>query len=227
MPIATDFLLTEDDDFILLESGEKVSLEVSYQGFPVLDVWMDWADYSPTQRSEQAGVILDNVTGLATWKPRGPFARAEMTMLFRVYGRPAISRFRKFVDALRGRQKPFWVPTWQQDLEPTGNITTANPFNIRNVGYTAGFYPYPQRRHLAIIHHDRTVYLREVTSASGGSPEVLVLNQGFSQTLLRDYTMISFLLLCRLKQDVVTYSYLNREIMECELPLIEVPQEYP
>lgn len=200
-------------------------LTTTYQGAPVLDVWMDWAGFSPAVRSEQAGVILDTVTGLSLWKPRGAYPRAEMSMLFRVYGRDSIDEFRVFVEGRRGRQQAFWVPTWQRDLELAADASGAT-IQVEPANYASAVFPITQRRHLALTYHDRTQVLREITAASAGATESLTLD-GSVGPYRADLVLVSYLLLVRLSQDSVSYRYRSREVMECELAMIEVPEEYP
>lgn len=200
-------------------------LDTTYEGSPVLDVWMDWAGYSPTITSDQAGVILDNVTGRYAWRPRGAFPRAELRMLFRVFGRQSMQDFREFVEARRGRQQSFWIPTWQRDLELASDAS-GQTIQIEPVGYAAEVFPIAQRRHLALTYHDRTQVLRSVTAASAGATESLSLNASVGP-YRADLVLVSFLLLVRFTEDVVEYTYPLRDVMECELSMVEVPEEYP
>lgn len=224
--IATDVLRTEAGDRLLLESADGLLLESSYQGFEVCDFWPNW-ETLPSEGTARSGTVLDNTTGLSVVKPRADQPRESLDFAFRLISRAELARFRRFIESRRGRQKAFWCPTWQSDLVPTADVTGTS-LVVESVGYTGRMYPNNARKHLALIRHDRSLYLRGVTGASdNGTTETLTLDAAPAQTVLQANSMVSFLLLVRLADDTVNYTYISPSHMTARVSLLEVPMEAP
>lgn len=224
--LATSVLLKENGEKILLESGDQLVLEQSYQGFDVLDYWPNWESL-PREFRAYSGTVLDNTTGLAVVKPRADQPRQAMQVAFRFTSRAELARFRRFVDRIRGRQKAFWMPTWQQDLVATVDCSTTS-LVVESVGYTGRMFPNNARKHLALVNYDRSIYLRGVSGASdNGTTETLTLDAAPDATVTAGKSLICFLLLVRLQIDAVELTYISPEHMEATVQVLEVPLEVP
>ena len=224
--IPTSVLLKENGERILLESGDFILLEGSYQGYAVLDEWPNWEE-APDESFSFSGTVLDNTTGLAVVKPRGDTQRQSIRVGYRFTSRAELARFRRFIDARRGRQKAFWMPTWQQDLTLTADCSTTTAV-VESVGYAGRMFPYTPRKHLALINHDRVMHVCGVTAAvDGGVTETLTLDAAPAAPVIAGSSLVSFLLLVRLESDTVNYSYVSPTHMTAQISVIEVPKEVP
>lgn len=226
--LTLDNLLTEAGDDLLLERGDALVLETAHKGFEVADFWPNW-ETKPLEAFERAGTVLDNVTGLPAVKPRADQPRQSLDFTFRFVTRAELARFRRFVEQVRGRQQPFWIPTWERDLEPVNNIFGTD-ITIESIGYAGTLHPFHARRHAALVKWDRTAVLFGINDATDdGTTEVLNTDTAFgaSPGFNKGHVMISFLLLVRLETDEVRYSYVSPTHMTARIRVVELPLEAP
>ncbi len=224
--LPTSVLLQETGEQLLLEDGSSLLLELSYQGYPVLDTWPNWESL-PREFRSFSGTVLENTTGLAVVKPRADQLRQSMQFSFRFTSRTELAQFRRFIDARRGRQRAFWMPTWQADLVATTDCSTTT-LVVESVEYAGRMFPNAARKHLALVNHDRTMHIRGVTAAlDNGTTESLTLDAAPSATVVAGKSLIAFLLLVRLQTDVVELVYKSGDHMEATIQVLEVPLEAP
>lgn len=224
------FINTEVSDRLLTEStAENLIAERSlppYEGFNVFDIPVNWAD-EPRERLLRSMSILENQTGrpLVRSHTAGPVGSFDVQLT--LADRAEILEFRSWLQTLRGRQVPMWVPTWHRDLEPTQDIVTTS-LVVESVGYSGWLWPHFARRHLAIIEHDMTIYPVGVqpTPTDNGTTESLTLNAN-NGTFTLGHVMVSFLVLARLQADEVRVSYKGHSHAEVRMRFMEVPREAP
>ncbi len=123
--------------------------------------------------------------------------------------------------ARRGRLKPFWMPTFEQDLAVVSGLGTTSII-VEERGYTE-WMTARARRQLAFCEPDGTVTALEVTGAAdnGNGTETLSL----SGTAPLGTSLVSFLLYGRLASDVLRIEWYNSEQASCEIGLVELPEE--
>lgn len=150
------------------------------------------------------------------------YTRIARPWRFIVQGLPAIWEFRKFLHRRAGRLRPFWTPTWEENLRlvPTSGlvlqIITVYADNYREFA--------ADRTHLAFLLRDGTWLLRTVTSTAAdttpGQTDVVVdsnLNVDASQIL-----MVSFLGLRRFDTDRIELNWDSNRTLTCEIRILEI-----
>lgn len=105
---------------------------------------------------------------------------------------------KKFLWAVRGRQKSFWLPTWRNDLAYVSHsgdeITVTSAINVRD------WWP-RQRRHLQIIQANGTMTYAEITAVTGS---VITLSAPLGSSPI---TKLSWLELCRFERDQIDVKF--------------------
>lgn len=223
------YITTEAGDRLLTEASDYIVAERSlppYKGFSVFDLRANWAD-KPRERLVRSITVLENVTGLPLVRSHTATPVNDFSCLVTLEGREAIKEFRSWLRSLRGRQVPVWVPTWHRDLEPTQDISGTS-LVIESIGYSGWLWPHYARRHLAIIDYDGTITPVGVspTPTDNGTTESLTLNASVGTHTL-GVTMVSFLVLARLRRDTVKIDYYGHSLAEVQMEFQEVPREVP
>lgn len=123
---------------------------------------------------------------------------------------------------LRGRLRPFWMPTYQHDFEVLSGFGTST-LVVAQCGYAARLFAGRERRHLAFFEPSGTITHLEVANAidNGNGTESLFLAGSSPATTL----MVSYLLYGRLADDALVLTWANSEVAECSLGLVELPSE--
>jgi hypothetical protein len=138
-----------------------------------------------------------------------------------------------FVGARKGKARPVWIPSGQQDFVPVSMTALGGTAYLvfQKFGYAELMYPaYLGRKDVAIYPADGSepVYA-SVTFAvdNGDGTETITLDNGAALAPLAAgiaTAKISFLLLCRLASDDVEISWATNTVAESTLKFIEVPQ---
>jgi hypothetical protein len=201
----------------------------TYQGFEVLEI-------EPSATGERTNDYTrsifrhDSRTGKLRAADRGGVAVVRPGgFIWLMEGRAEIQTYRDFIAARKGALVPFWVPTWQHDLQMATDLVSGNVnLSVVNIGYTKFMFPTPARRHLAFILADGTKYYRKVTAATEGTDtETMTLDSSIGVLVPAASTMVSFLTLCRLAVDDPELAWHTRDVAEAVLDFVELPQETP
>lgn len=122
---------------------------------------------------------------------------------------------------LNGKQKAFWLPTWNKDLELVEPILSSSQTMV--VRYT-GFAKYMGTADILVKLKSGTAYLNRVLSGelAPGNRENLILESAFpANILLEDVQTICYLNLMRLDSDTIEFSYSNG-VMETNVTTVGV-----
>lgn len=174
--------------------------------------------------------LVDNQTGA-----RDVIDRAGLPIVARDFnwfanGRPAINQLKAFMLARRGRAIRFWVPSFRRDMIlTTGILNGASNFIIQFIGYTRNLFPLGGvRRHVRIESPGLTTLYRRISAASdpANGTENITVDTAFP-TAYPAGSLISFLLLCRLTDDQVEWTWHERNHVECPFSITELPREAP
>lgn len=134
-----------------------------------------------------------------------------------------IGYLRAFIAARRGRVVPFWLESQKVDVVLASAAQAGDmSLTIRETGYTLNQYK-GKRRHLVI--GDQRV---RITGAvvNGNGTETLQLASQLQKPLAAG-TGLSFLLLCRLADDEVSFNYASPGVVELSITAVELPHETP
>ena len=144
-------------------------------------------------------------------------------------GRTEIQVYLDFLATHKGSLTPFWVPSWQHDLEMAVDLAAFSvSLVVVKIGYTQFMFADPGRRHLAFLIDDGTKHYRKVVgTAEGTETETLTLDSSISALVPAARTMLGFLRLVRLALDDPELSWHTREVAETVLEFVELPGEAP
>lgn len=166
-----------------------------------------------THSHERILNLIENKTGFSL---RTDTAKAS----FQVYqyswmtsGREQQANLRGLFYALKGSQKAIWLPTFSDDLT-LKNLIIANTqtMDVQWCGYSRFAKNQLGRQDIQIILKDGTTYYRRITLSNeiDTTTERLGLDQIITRQINpNDIFRISFLTLCRLSNDTVSFEHLN------------------
>lgn len=151
--------------------------------------------------------------------------------LFFVQGNAERAWLLKLLYTLKGRQKPFLMPTWRTDLvlsqQPNGTtaIQIYGPPNVEGVDYVADWWPSVAHRRLQFEFSDGTVAYRTVTAAvDNGGVQDLTLATTLSNPGGATTVRVSFLETCRLDEDRADVVFENANAARVSLSMRTVQQ---
>jgi hypothetical protein len=176
-------------------------------------------------------VLLDSKTGKRAADEQAPAPAASRPFTWTALGRAEIAAMRAFLDARMGRAVPFWLPSFQWDLALAEDV-----FENQSI-VTICWVRYRQqmwgttgaRRHLALwTLGDGAMDLYRIADATDPADyqtETLTLDPVAVRDYPMDQTVLSFLKLCRLEDDLVEISYPSANAAEATIRIRELPLE--
>jgi len=183
-----------------------------YRNYPVLEEKPNEQN-DLTHSYERLLSQLDNKTGLPLQKDIGQAAFGLYQYDWMTYGRAQQANLRALFYALRGSQKAIWLPTFSNDLTVKAVITASSQsIDIQWCGYARFAQKQLGRQDIQITLKNQTVLYRRITSATEVSSTIerLAVDQTFpNQINMTDIVNISFISLCRLSNDTLTFEHIN------------------
>lgn len=125
---------------------------------------------------------------------------------------------RTWLWSLRGRQKAFWLPTWNQDLTINSDIGSSDTaISVVNVAGLSS----ADDRHIMIQKTDGTRYYRQITAAGSGT---ITINSALGAAVAAaDIEVCCYLNLSRLDTDTIQFDHRGTNFTRVSLPTVEVP----
>lgn len=153
--------------------------------------------------------VLDNSSGAVAVTDHGRYTTAVVQANLRLYGRANAFALRQFLQAARGQAVHFYAPTFNQDIEPLGDIEGGVELEIASQGFARSMLrPQPNRRQLVFQFRDGTPNLyrtiidaRENRHGLTLESETLVFDAALPAIRLADLKRISFVCETRFAQD--------------------------
>lgn len=167
---------------------------------------------------------FDNGSGPITVDPQRGYPESTQTIGLDALSRAEAWRYRTWLHARRGKQKGFWLPSWNRDLQVLTNVdSAATALTVRPIGYPL----YYGVTDLMLVLTDGTVLYNRVLSGSTDTDgnEVLSLAAGFGRGFATsEIDLLCFMRHVRLDSDSVeiTHSYAGR--CSSTIPVIETPE---
>lgn len=202
----------------------------TFKGFDVLEIGPNWAtDLKRTYN--RSLVILDPKIGPVSAVDKGGTPVVAQEFPWWLQDHAAVTQFRAFLIARFGQLRPFWIPTWDQDLVLHEDVADIDPtITIESEFYTRFLFPSKARKYVAFIPTDGSgnVY-RKITASidNGDGTEQLTLETATGKTFFKSQTQVSFLTLARLASDDSEIDWVNSDLAQANLQLQEVPREVP
>ncbi len=148
------------------------------------------------------------------------YTRIGRPYKFLLQGLQDIWNFRKFLHRRAGRLRPFWVPTFENNMRvaQTGELTQSIEVYADDYREFA-----PERTHIGILLDDGTWLLRTINAAtaSGADTAVIGLDAPININASR-IRQISFLGLKRLDADRVELQWNSNRVLECTVRMMEI-----
>lgn len=165
--------------------------------------------------------------GTATpWKPTS-LLRRTVKLPFLIQGLSAIASLRQFADRHRGRQKPFWLPTWTSDFTPIADAA-AGAGTITTSGHTFSARYDDRNCFIALLTRAGKLECYGITSVDdSGTDDVLTTDRPLDTALDASSTAISPLLMARFAEDDLSWEYKAGDVMAANLSFVELAAEYP
>jgi hypothetical protein len=199
----------QSDAAVLDYSVVRANAEIDYvyNGFPVLTKVPEFAT-DPRRTYVRNIDLLDNEISLPIWVDETERSFTTLEIGRYLKGRVQHSDFMRFLQVLRGRAVPVWVPTFGQDLILTADVTAgADIIDVEFTGYTRTGGIKPDRAHVMIetlTHH----YFRQVLSTQEiGINERIRFTNTLPGIAATEIVRICFMSLMRLDHDSVEISH--------------------
>lgn len=148
------------------------------------------------------------------------YTRIGRPYKFLLQGLPDIWNFRKFLHRRAGRLRPFWVPTFENNLRvaQTGELTQSIEVYADDYREFA-----PERTHIGILLDDGTWLLRTINAATASGTDTAVIGLDAPININADrIRQISFLGLKRLDADRVELQWNSNRVLECTVRMMEI-----
>lgn len=202
-----------------------------YRALPVLTVVPDRGS-ATRDDVERRVYLLDGRLGVRFSDAPSAAPQTVRDFAWLCFSRAEARALREFVDARRGRARPFWMLAWQQDLELSADLAPgAGALTVRERGYTSMIFPAGNgRRHVAVRGlPGGAFHYRKVTASvdNGDGTETLTLDATVPDALPAATTFTTFLRFSRLEEDEQRIDWAGGHYASCLLPMRELTGEAP
>lgn len=167
--------------------------------------------YSPNR-------IVDFEIGDFILDPRYNFTRVRSTYNYLLKNKSEISSAIGFFKTVNGKQKPFWMPTYANEIQIVGSGSSSSSIiTIKDIGYSTYINQNPNQRDIIFIKPDNTYIIRRIVSSSSNNnniegTELLTLNEPLGVDWTENtFKESHFLKLVRLDQDSLEVNYITNE----------------
>lgn len=215
--VSASFLVTDNIDL----AADYVTDFPQYQS---LDVMTDpialLTDVNET--IIRAAEYVDSGLGPVAVEATKSYVDFGQTVSFHDARGPELWRRRLWVHSLRGKQKTFWLPTNNMDLDLQASfLSGATTISVKSIGPTAGYL----NRHIMFHLTNGNRYFREITNASNaGANDTLTISSSLGVGVApADISKLCFMSLVRLDSDKVEINHSYELCSVVSIPVMEVP----
>lgn len=165
--------------------------------------------------------VFDNDTGVqvVTDIPNRPFVVRSFQFLLRDLA--DVAAMRAWLAARAGRQVPFWMPTWERNVEVAAPVAIdALAVTIVAQGFATYFQAMPGRQDIALLHRDGTWFFRHITAFEyvDGTVERIAIDEALGRACQpEEFALVCFLELARLESDAVEFHFETDSIAQVSL----------
>lgn len=213
----------------LVSNNVDLAASIGFPQYRGRDVMMDrsvvLSDMS--ERITRAVDIFDNGSGVISVDQERAFPDRTESLSMTALTRQEAWRMRQWLHARRGRQKSFWLPSWNQDLIILENVGAGDTsITVRPIGYPL----YYGETDIMVILSNGTTLFNHVTAGSTdlGGNEVLIMSGTFGTA----FTAASVVMTCFIKHvrfdaDQVDLSHGYAGYVSTAVAVREVPEGNP
>lgn len=207
-------------DFTVMDVNPDLSVEgaTTYQGLPVLTEPTAFL-HDVSESISHPAVLFDWGAGPIEIDEMRTWPKSAQTIGFVVHDRQAVWRVKQWLYARRGRQRAFWLPSWNTDLVPTSNIYASNlTFQAESSKWEVY---YPDGAHIMIMLKSGARHYRRVSRVSGLT---VTLETAVSANIYPgDIDRVSILSKVRLDADRVEVEHKGGGTAVISAMVVEVP----
>jgi hypothetical protein len=195
---------------------------LQYRGFPVLMTASNWAEDIDAEHSRKL-VELDYLTGRRALDDLSGIGSVRRAHHWLLNGRDTIAEFRAWLTARAGKLKPFWLPSFQADLELTSPIGAFDSaITVDNRSFAANGGAGIGRQDIVIATTNGQHYFRRVTGVTAltDTTESVAIDSVLGVAILpTQIRYIAFMKLVRLDSDAVEIAHHTDQLAEVSLML--------
>ena len=164
--------------------------------------------------------IVDYKTGMVTQYSPWDYTKIGRAFLVTLEGLEAIWNFRLWLHRRAGKQRPFYMPTYENNMRVAGTGNMATSFTIWN---DENQIQAEARDHIYIKMKDGTEYLRTVIDIYNVDDDqtMVTIDTAISRNK-EDVDYISYMGLKRISSDRIQLKWKANDIVECVVPIKEV-----
>lgn len=168
--------------------------------------------------------IFDNGSGPIDVDITNNWVRFLQTMSFIKNDRASIWSLRKWIHARRGKQRSFWLPSWNKDINILEDCAdTATSLTISAIGYPL----YYSTKDILIQLRNGTRIFTRATSGSTNEQnnETLLLSAALGTGFtVADIDFACFMSHVRLDTDNVSFNHINFGQVATSIAVVEIPE---
>lgn len=178
------------------------------------------------QKVVRAVTPIGSPAGVFTVIGKSTFPRSTHTLELIFDSAELTATFMMWYTVQVGALIPFWVPSYQLDMELLGTIAAIDTtFAIKHRGYTEHLYVHTERRAIAFLRANGTFLKRDITGAvdNNDGTETITINAALGEDFVPSRaTGICFLWYGRLNDDVARLQWEHDQLCTCAVTMIEL-----
>ena len=168
--------------------------------------------------------VFDNGSAIVQVDTINNWTRHVQTVSFIKNNRTDIWALRKWLHARKGKQKSFWLPSWNKDITILENVAnTAASLTVSPIGYP--LY-YDVRDIMIQLKNGSRIFTRVTSGATNGDGnEILSLAAQVGTTFTTaDVSFVCFMTHVRFDTDEITLTHKDAFTINTSLNVVEVPE---
>ncbi len=170
-----------------------------------------------TERYSRNIEIFDNIVGKFITFDVDDYNRTNLTLTIKTKTPRELFDVRRQLDYLMGKYKPFWLPSFNQDLLAQTNL--ASGATSLKVNY--GFWDITLVSPIRVVGSNIQYFNVTASADNGDGTETLALTPPCS-TLITNITSVEILTKVRLDTDSISLSHTGKRITNISIPTLEV-----
>lgn len=164
--------------------------------------------------------VVDYKTGIVNQYSTWDNTKVSRNFLVVLEGLEDIWNFRLWLHRRAGKQRPFWMPTFENNMRVSGIGNMGATFTVwedANRVYAS------DRDHIYVRMKDGAEYLRTVTDISdvGGGENNVAIDSPITEDKI-NVDFISYMSLKRLNSDRIQLKWKGNDVVECRVPIKEI-----
>lgn len=131
----------------------------------------------------------------------------------------------QFFNAMQGRRNSFWVPTWQDDIQPSDDqIGSAKVIKIEGEDFRGAYEDDPVFKSVIAFYDDCTYQANTIASIGGTTDSEVTFENDWSQEI-NSRTRMYWLVKARFDTDTLDVRWMTDETCEVQYSLVTLPHD--